>query len=78
MTKRRCRHVGRRRKPKLERAVDAGGVNAVRKNESYKQFCDSAVCRVGRGLDVRQVAATLTGPADDSTSWAVRRCSGGQ
>lgn len=44
------------------------GVNAVRNNESYKWFCDSAACHLGSGLDVQRVAVTLTGLGDDSTS----------
>lgn len=62
----------------LREQLMQGGVNAVRKNKSSKQFSDSAVCHVGRGLDIQQVAVTLTGRADDSASQGVRWCSAGQ
>lgn len=34
----------------LREQLMQAGVNAVRKNESYKRFFDSAMCRVGRKL----------------------------
>lgn len=62
----------------LREQLMQGGVKAVRKNESYKRSSDSAVCCVGRGLDIRRVAVTLTGLAGDSTSQGGRQCGGGQ